>query len=372
MNWRVLCVDDDREVASTVAEFFTAWEDENPYGTFVVEVEPDFTKAIERLKDERFDLVTLDLHGSNDPEPIKIDGEKGDQEGKRVLDALRVARFVPVIFYTGFAEKISSLKTGVVKVVTKGSDGLQNLREAAREIFATGLPSLMRHIENEKRDFIWDTVDRHWDKVGVAGSSEDLAYLLARRLANRFNRDTVKAFLNHKAEAARPIEMYIYPPLSDTVKTGSILEKDADGTFWVVATPACDFAQAKADKVLLVAASPLADDARYVEWRKGKWTGDGKPPNNSARDSYEKLKRLFKNSAGDRYWFLPGTFFLPDLIIDLQKLKQIDPVSLNDAVVVCCLDSPYREEFLLRLSRYYGRLGTPDLEVSEIFGRLAG
>ena len=366
---RVLCVDDDREKAIEIGEYFSHWD--SPYGEFTVEIETDFASAIERLRNERFDIVTLDLHGSTDPDPIKDNGEQeGQQEGKRVLDALRNIRFVPVIFYTGYAHKISGLETGVVKIVKKGSNDLQDVRDATTSIYKTGLPDLLRHIENEKRTFIWDTVDRLWEKMGADGSPEDLAYLLARRLAARFNRESVKALLNHKIGAAKPIEMYIYPHIDEPIKTGCILQSGDEDDYWIVVTPACDFSQAKADAILLVGTFPLTEDLRYIEWATHKWKGNGKAPSNNAEKGFNRLNSLLKNNGGDRYRFLPKTFFLPDLVIDLQKLRQISLNELSNAKIICRLDSPYREELLVHVSRYYGRMGTPDLLVDEVFNRL--
>ena len=195
--WRVLCVDDEGEKAAQAAEYFTAWRTDNPYGTFQAHIETDFARAAVRLKNERFDLVTLDLHGKQDPDPLQADINEAAQEGKRVLDDLKASRFVPVIFYSGYADKISSLQTGVVRVVKKGQNDLDEIRNAARSIYATGLPKLIRHIEEEQRTYVWDTVDAHWPKSGDGSDPEELSYLLARRLAARFNRDSVKELLGH-------------------------------------------------------------------------------------------------------------------------------------------------------------------------------
>lgn len=367
--WRILCVDDMAGKAAEVAEFFTRWED-NPHGKFEAVVETSFNEAIRRLQNERFDLVTLDLHGSSDPDPLKAKGEGEDQEGVRVLETLRKTRFVPVVFYTGFADKIAKLETRLVKVVKKGKDDLAEIRQAATDIFSTGLPKLLRHIEEESRTFLWDTVD-HLERGKVGHESQDeISYLLARRLASRFESESIKALLGHTGGVARPIEFYIYPPHTGPILTGSILEGESTGMYWVVATPACDFAQRKADRVLLIGASLLAADPRHAEWAKWKWKGDCAKPNDAAEKTLNKLISLLKNNGGDRYRFLPGTFFLPNLVVDLQNVRQ---ATLTDAAahkVVCQLDSPFREDFLVSVSRYYGRIGVPDLEHLDVIARL--
>ena len=366
--WRVLCVDDDPQKANEVAEFFTSWQKGNPYGSFTAVTENSFEKSLNRLSDERFDLVTLDLHGSSDPEPKSGSEDNREQEGKRVLDELKKRRFVPVIFYTGYADKISELETGVVKIVKKGQNDLEDVRNAAQTIYKTGLPELVRHIEKEERSFVWDTIDQHWDKLD--GDSEQLSYLLARRLAAQFNHQSVKTLLGHKEGAAKPIEHYIYPAIDSKILTGNIYCAD-DGNYWIVMTPSCDFAQDKVERVLLAGASPLSQHQQHVEWSAGdKWKGEGSAASKKAAAEWDRLRKFICNKAGDRTRFLPGTFFIPDILVDIQVLKQMELADLKTMTLVCQLDNPYRQELILHFSRYYGRLGTPDLEISEVFKRL--
>ena len=367
--WRVLCVDDDNKKAEQIVEYFTKWERDNPLGKFDAVVETDFNRAKERLANERFDLVTLDLHGEKDPRPEKSGEGSAAQQGRRVLEDLRNTRFVPVIFYSGYADKIEDLKSPVVQVVKKGENDLEQVRASAKSLFATGLPKLIRHIEDEQRSYVWDTVDKQWSKFGAESDTDELSYLLARRLADRFSRDGIKELLDHKRELARPIEFYIYPPVPGKIKTGFIYDSGDKSQYWIVATPACDFAQNKADFILLVGATLLSADARLGEWQKSKWL-PGSAEDKKAEGSYNKLRNLLMNSAGERFFFLPGTFFLSDLVADTQRIRQVTTNELNGMSHICTLDSPYKEEFAHYFSNYYGRLGTPDLEAPVIFERL--
>lgn len=369
--WRVLCVEDNLTIAENLRDYFERWDDDNPYERLAVTLESNFQSAIDLLKRENFDLVTLDLHGAEDPDPLLGDGDPGEQEGAKVLAELRKTRFVPVIFYTGYAERIIDLVTGVVHVVKKGNNDLENLRKAAREIFETGLPTLARSIQDDTRDYMWDTVDKHWDKVKDEPSSKsNLAYLLARRLAARLSRESVKHLLSHELGIAKPIEKYIYPVIQSDIKTGWII-KDGDEAYWIIVTPACDFAQKKADHVLLLGAQLLTADPRHATWSAGsKWKGGAPSPNKADEKRWDSLFKLLRNNAGDRWRFFPGTFFLPSLVADLQKLKQVSTADMEGKLPICQIDSPDCEALLLHLSRYYGRIGTPDLDVKEVADRL--
>ncbi|MGY8565230.1 response regulator [Paracidovorax citrulli] len=351
--WRVLCVDDDAEKARDVGDYLKEWEG-NALGEFHVEIASTFENAIERIKREQFDLVTLDLHGATDPLPEVDDGGE-DQEGRRILDVIRKSCFLPVVFYTGFAEKIASLESPVVKVVKKGEDDVSSVRSAVEEIFATGLPKLSALIQRDKREFMWDIVDGDWNVGKQKGA--DLAYLLARRLAARFSGVSVKEALGHPVGSAKPIELYIYPPVDSSIFTGSIV-KQLDG-FWLVVTPACDFAQRKASNVLMVQAYALEDHDIYKAWVA-----------DPSKKNADAVKALIDNKKGDRFRFLPGTFYLPDLVVDFQALKTVVSYQFPKEAVVCRIDSPFREELLNLFSKYYGRVGIPQVDVSLSMARI--
>ena len=370
-TYRILCIDDDKELAEQAAEAFTTWKKENPFEKFEAVIEPDFGAASKRLADERFDLITLDLHGAKDPDPVKNDPDK-PQAGRRLLDQLRKTRFVPVIFYSGFADQIKELESPVVRVVKKGENDVDQLRTAGKKIFETGLPRLLRHIEEEQREYVWDTVDKQWATSFKAESdAEELSYLLARRLAARFSREGVKELLGHKEELARPIEYYIYPPVSGAIKTGEIYSEMAEAgpKYWLVLTPSCDFAQKKAERILLAGGGLLAANPALVNWKKTPWL-PGDAEDKAKQKLYNLLFALLNNRGPERYRFLPGTFFLPDLVLDWQSLRQVTEGELAAFKHICTLDSPYREETLLQYSKYYGRLGIPDLDCPPVLKRL--
>jgi CheY-like chemotaxis protein len=371
--WRVLCVDDDKQKADLVAEYFTTWEQGNPYGAFHATVETSFENAIARLTSERFDLLTLDLHGEADPIPQADDGEtKAAQQGTDVLDKLKKIRFLPVIFYTGYANKIASLESLVVRVVQKGDNDLEQVRGAARTLFGSGLSKLVRRIEDDQREYMWDTIDKHSKKFSAEGGGDELLYLMARRIAARLSRESLKEMLGHPLDNARPIEQYIYPALPGKIKTGGIYLDQADKAHWIVVTPACDFAQGRADRILMVGTTELTSSSQFDAWRQVKhWTPRmGQPPDKASAKAYDQLRKLLSNNAGERVRYLAGTFFIPDLIVDMQRIRQVSNEEMQKMSLVCKFDSPYCEELLAHFSKYYGRVGTPDPEIEVILERL--
>lgn len=371
MEWRVLVVDDN--VAEDVKDVIE--------GNKVVAL-PDsiscvlcdnFSDAIELLKNAKFDLVILDL---------KDDGalEQETLAGQKVFEKIKKCLFVPVIFYTGFAHKVRDLTSPYVKVVTR-SDWMV-LRATIKEVLDTKLPRLVRHIEEEQRIFMWESAEKIWADDLDKKNPTDLVYLLARRLANSLSGDVVRSFFGAngadgapKSEMVHAVELYIYPPISVHFLFGDIFQKTTEdkSEYFVSLTPSCDHAQNKADFLLFACCADLSDSD---EWKKvqGALNANDEP----SKSSVNELKALMKDNnprdrIQDRYKYLPGTSFLPDLLVDLQKTLTVDQEQLvsDDTGLkrIASLDSPYAEYLQAKMIRYFGRVGTPSLDTDLTYAR---
>lgn len=362
MEWRVLIVDDKAaaDVAETIEGSKTV---QSPDSIECVTCE-DFSQAVEWLKKERFDLLILDLKDDGAPEQDVLAGEV-------VFEKLKECRFVPVIFHTGFAHKVSDLASPYVKVVTR-SEWAQ-LRSAIKEILDTKLPRLIRHVEDEQRKFMWDVAAKIWDEDLEKKNPADLVYLLARRLANSLSGDVVRTFFGANETTGAPrsamahaVELYVFPPIAQHYLFGDIFLKQAEGRseYFVSLTPSCDHAQNKADFLLFARCTDLGVSD---EWKKieAAIRQDTEP----SKTSINELKELMKDNnpkprLQDRYKYLPGTSFLPDLLVDLQDSLTIrkEEIIESGLVRVASLDSPFAEYLQAKLIRYFGRVGTPTLD----------
>ena len=334
-----------------------------------------FDEGMERIKTNRFDLIFLDVHeNTKDPNPSDHPDAQ-DQRGEQLLETLKLSRFVPVIFYTGYPAKVDHLKSHMVKVVEKGTS-VDDVRAAVTAIMDTGLPSLARHIEESGRAYIWESLEESL-KGSMENISSDIALLTARNLAKNLSQRRVKELLGADVARIAPLEMYLYPADQNSCNPADIYRRKSDKTLWMVLTPACDFEQDKADNVLLAAITPLIDHEKYKLWQEkvreldavaeAKQTKEAKTAASTAKGA---VKSLVKNGAGARFRFLPGTFFLPDCVVDFQQLLNLPISNANQFEVVCSLDNPYREEILQLFTNYYGRIGTPDYEFGAIWEKI--
>lgn len=369
-EWNVLTIDDDATQMRSIERILMQGIDDH---SFNVHKANSFDDGLELIKKSRFDLIFLDVNEDTGHEP-----QNGDERGEQLLKQLQEVRFVPVIFYTGYAGKVRHLESLVVKVVDKGSP-IEDIQNAVRAIFMTKLMELLKHIEEQSRKYMWETISdlltRHQDQV----QPSEISLLLARKLANDLSQKTVKNLLNIPEEKINPLEMYLYPSTKGICNPADIFIDKSDNSYWMVLTPACDFAQCKVENTLLAEIIPLNKHKLYTDWRSEKEAYDKiehdneqekKLAQNKVGKAAGEIKTLVKNRAQERYKFLPGTFFLPDCVVDFQRLKTLPPQANDAFEKLCSLDNPYREEFLHAFSKYYGRIGTPDYDFHDLWSKI--
>jgi len=366
-HWRILIVENDDDIARQVEEASVGFVDEPD--TIEAERCSNFNAAIPLLSSKRYDLLILDLR---DEASGLVPADAKDEAGRRILEEVKKTRFLPTVCYTALPQHAPE-QTAIVRVVEK-TEGVDRLREEVRRVFDTKLPAVSRSIEEMQRAYMWDFVNENWKDFDSPLEQADLAYLLARRLALSLQIEARKLAAKMSADAVpiseqkiHPMEIYVKPVISKERLAGDILNGkigDRDG-FWIVLTPSCDFEQkGKLDNVLLSACLPLSDQIEYANWFKKQADSDLKG----------RLSALIcdnrHKAAADRFKFLPGTFFLPDLVVDFQQLRSVPPDKVSELKVICSLDSPFGEAVLHRFAHYYGRLGTQDIDAQIVINRL--
>lgn len=286
------------------------------------------------------------------------------------------------MFYTGLPHLVRHLVTPLIQVVEK-TEGLPRLLESLRSIFATRLPAvnraLLRHLETIQRDYMWDFVAHHWAQFGDTSDRTSLAYLLARRLATSLSGSGIRQLAQELGDSTgtaaagdqrHPMQYYVIPPVEPTPLAGDVYQGQIGehNGHWVLLTPSCDLVtgREKAELVLMARCLPLTEQVEYQQWR------DGLPK--PSRTINGKLQDLLRNnrrdSQSERFYFLPGALSLPDLVVDFQQLVTQQREHVGRLERLASLDSPFAEALLAKFTRYFGRLGTPDLDVAVLLQRL--
>jgi CheY-like chemotaxis protein len=370
---RVLHVDDDCDWLGDVKEYLQG-EEIPDWGRPEVVTAASFSDGLDALEAQRFDLVVLDVRlGAHKKSEVTVD----EEEGVKTLNAIQARRFVPIVFFTGLPNIVAALQGPLVRVVEKTA-GLPALLEAVGWLFGSRLPAvnraLLRLVEEEQRRYMWDFVANHWGELDEAGDHTAVAYLLARRLGQSLSGPGIQRLAHDLGEAGgtfptadriHSAEMYVMPPLeTDGAEAGDILHGPIDGrdSWWLLLTPSCDLANNKADYVLVAPATLLTEYPAFVAWETSG--------SNNQRDKVKELVKHATDGQRDRWLYLPAALDVPDLVVDFQQLTTIPCADLDALARVAALDSPFAEAAVNRFGRYFGRVGTPDLDVEGILQRL--
>lgn len=374
--WHVLFVDDDPVDCQLVANYLNGQVVTDPDGKLKVDTEVDFDEGLHKLESTRYDLVILDVRLGPREE------EREEEAGITTLESIKDRRFVPVIFYTALPKKVRDLETPLIRIVEK-TEGVPRLLSTIKEIFSTKLPFvnrvLLQHLEEVQRDYMWEFVANNWENFGDTPDRTSLAYLLARRLAKSLDSPGIQKLAEKLGDSTgiwfsednvHPMRYYVMPTVGVRPMSGDIVREEDGGQtrYMVLITPSCDLVQKKVDLMLFARCSLLRERQEFVDWKnnpddpKGKYKG--------------RLWELLKNSASERFFFLPGVFDLPDLIVDYQQLITIEPGEFDRLEgegrfkCIASLDIPFSEVLVARFARYFGRLGIPDLNVNIVIEKL--
>ena len=371
--WRILFVDDEEDICGHVKEYLEAsGSEETTGGNLIVETVTKFDSALDELQARLFDLVILDVRGTD------MTGDSQQEAGTRVLDDIRGKRFVPVVFYTGLPHLVSHEKTPLVRVVEK-TQGLSVLFDTVKDLFETGLPQvnreLVRHMERVQRDYMWGFVAENWHRYGETQDRRSLAYMLARRLAMSLSGPRIQQLAQRLGDTAgpftqdervHPMQYYLLPPVEDrSPEAGDLYygEIGDETGYWILLTPSCDLVagREKADHALFAPCDLLDQQPEFKAWKD--------VPNRSniiIGNLTSLLRDNRRNAQPERFFYLPGVFDVPDLIVDFQRLETLPREEMHSLDRKASLDSPFSEAILSRFTRYSGRLGTPDLDVERI------
>lgn len=377
MRWRILAVDDDPDIVRQIKGLLQG-KIKKGGDEIVIHTLQNFDDALGSLDTMLYDIIILDVFKGK-PTP-----SNPERAGEDILLDIKKRCFIPVIFYTALPARVQQYSSNLVKVVHKTTGGTKNLKKEVTALIKTGLLGINRcligHFGMIQAKYMWEFVEPNWQNFSKTVDSKSLAYLLARRLAASFSRENINNLISSLGGAAEqqssgddlvhPIEHYIWPAVSEQYRTGDILSKKSGRktSFYIILTPSCDLVKneqrkVKCENVIIAGCIPLTKTEEAI-----KWAGQADINTEKAKDSKIKLGVFLKNRKKERYYFLPGTCFLPNLVVDMEAVYSVSFKKLQGFRKTATLDSPFAECLLNRFSRYMGRVGIPELYDSEIEG----
>ena len=357
---QILYVDDDIENFNDLSDVLNG-KTINGY-KITIDSEICFNHAVE--KSLKYNLIILDLFKGN-----AMSG--GVDEGSAIYDSIRSSIFVPIIFYSANPASVAHLRSQVVGVANK-LESIDCLISEIERLTKHNLPILKgkvhAFIEDEFKKYFWGIIQPQNNIFKPEADDLSLGYMLLRNMADTLSRDNIRQLLGDdtiKEDKVHPMEFYIYPTDTTTeYQTGEIIKNKETNEIFVILTPSCDFIKRgtykrKVDHILLLKTILLTETEEYKRY-------------NNNKDKYtESFKRFINSSKGDRYFFLPQTPFIENRVIDFQNKETVSYEQLcANFERIAKLDNPYAQSMSATYTRYYNRIGFPDIDCDYVLGLL--
>lgn len=374
--WRILVVDDQKGIATDIAELLNSGVDSDTNAHVSAVPEESFDRALSYLSKGDYDILVLDVLYGVPNQASHSELSDTIVDGSDVFETIRSQRFIPTVFYTALPERVDlKIKPPFVQVVSKSSDDpIADLRNAISNILDSGFLLIYRalkgHVENVVREYMIEFMEDNWDTLPEPEA--DLAHLLLRRLSVSLEGDANAlvdrlgvTIENSVRDGIHPTRFYVVP-LIEEYRMGDILcgpdacnlsgDNDDTISWYVILTPSCDLVQGKAEFVVVAKCLLLDTFSQYADWRVDQLNS------HKAKELKNLLKSRPRGKQHDRYHYLPAAWDVPNLMVDLQRTLYIPYDQLAGYRKVGSLDNPFSEALLNRFNRYIGRVGTPDLD----------
>lgn len=146
-----------------------------------------------------------------------------------------------------------------------------------------------------------------------------------------------------------PEEVYLAPPLDDSLTTGSLVKRKEDETCHVVMTPACDLVprngSPKVDSVLLAEVVP--EETVYV----------------SLSANAKRKKALKGNNGKYCYHWLPKSEMAVGGYLDFRQLRTVplDGIGTEYERLDARVAPGFIKDIVSRFSAFYARQGQPSI-----------
>ncbi len=308
---KILLVEDLKEQQDAFKDSVEVFNDRNQLKV-EYEIAEDISSALEKI-DGSYDGAIIDLRLGND--------ESG---GNEIVRQLRDPfTRIPVVFVTAFVDDVIDHQS-IINKRRRQDERYESDLTLLQGIYNTGLTRIMggRGVieENLTEVFLNNLLPQI--KTWVSYGETDLAR--TEKALLRYALNHLFQLLEEGDENCFPEEVYLYPHVSETTTTGSIVKEKTSDQLFVILSPACDLVirqsgEFKTDRILLVeieAENDIVDDAL-----------DGIRRQRSRED---KLKAVFNNNHTDYYHWLPNVDFFDGGFLNFRKLKTLKKDDFED------------------------------------------
>ncbi len=355
---RLLIVEDDEQELEACRDSVERYGDEKNRDFELIECK-SLDEALELL-DNSFDGAIIDLKLAD-----------GGDEGNQIIKKIEESFFrIPVAIFTanpGNSDHTLNQKIMLLDVFQKRVTQFDELLDRFWDIYDTGLTHIMggRGLIEQRLNEVFLKNLRSQIPTWVSYGKEDPER--TERALLRYTLNHLFQLLEEGDERCYPEEVYLHPPLSGNITTGSIVHDKAGNHHFVVLSPACDLVirrntEFKTDRILLVEIEKEKDIVGAAL--------DGIKQNRKKKD---KLQTVFNNNHTDYYHWLPKVDFFNGGFLNFRKVNAMTKDEFEDKFENPSIQiSPFFvKDIVARFSSFYARQGQPDIDSGDFVARYA-
>ena len=331
---QLLLVEDDNRFVRDYRKVLDEYVEEHDR-----QIEMRVAKTLEEAKKE--------LDGSIDAAIVDLNLGGGTTDGGEIIDDLREHFRVPVAVLTGTPDDAEKVPP-VVGIFTKGEHGFAEVLEFLWGIYDIGLTKIIggRGLLEERLNQVFlknllPTLEV-WLRYGAENNERTNKALL------RYTLGHLVADLEGDETPCYPEEVYLTPPLDDSLKTGTLVRCKVGETCYVVMTPACDLVirgngKPKTDVVV------LAEVVRETQLFEKLNADQG------------RQKNLKKNNDSNCFHWLPQCDAVEGGFVDFRRLKTVPFKDFSDKFdhLGARIAPSFVKDIVSRFSTFYARQGQP-------------
>lgn len=291
------------------------------------------------------------LDGSLDAAIVDLNLGTDTSDGGKVIEEIKNHFRVPVAVLTGTPTDAVE-EPPVVGVYTKGEHGFDQVLDRLWVIYDVGLTRIMggRGLLEERLNQVFlnnllpaiDIWVAHGEKDKKRTEKALLRYALGHLVAD----------LEADDAPHYPEEVYLAPPVENSLQTGTLVRRPEGDTCHIVMTPACDLvirAKGTPNTDVVVVAEVVPEDALFEKLgaNRGRQT------------------QLRRNNDSNCFHWLPKSADIGGGFVDFRRLETVawDEFEERFQRLDARVAPSFVKDIVSRFSTFYARQGQPDISV---------
>lgn len=283
---------------------------------------------------------------------IKLDDE---HSGNEIIHEIMQKHRLPVAIFTGTPDTEQDKGSPII-VYKKGEAKQEDIIANLCRVSDTGLFKVLSGtgiIESAMNKVFWRNL---YPQIELWKSKKECG-VDTEKVLLRYVISHIQELIDNEMPAHVTEEMYICPPVSDEIKTGSIIQAKSDGLYFIVLSPPCDLSihdgKVKTDRVLLC----------EIEEQKAvniKIIGDA----TSTKAQTKLIAKALNNNHTDYYHWLPENSLFLGGYINFRRVITYTPKEILEQFnhPLLKVQEGFVKSILGRFSAYYARQGQPDFD----------